>query len=435
MTLTILLGILIHAPYRNCQTAFLAGDHGRDLYVFQKVSEGRRLYQDMDWYYGPLTPHVYGAWMRLTGSSIATVLLAELILKIACGVVFFLIFAGLWGMIAEGLMAASGFWLLTRWFGHTYNHTEGLLFLLSAFACALAFSKTPRMRWIWLGTLCVFLTALVKFNIGFCAAASFGLCITGRSVFDDKKMPHPPLRALLWPIAAATVSAAGVYWFSLRMVSDNRLGTVMTADTPWLRQLTKLGEYLKDPGGRQYLARVWCPSYLQWTAQNHFWPIFFFACAILSGGLLMSRVGIPHKRQTLFAVFCAAVFALPLTHEAIFHPLYSYKILWAFPFILFAFLGASFLVARRLGRGRFMIYGVMAVFYVMTGIGNAAQINAFKIPANYSGEPRAKVYLPESRLYGEICDELRRRLSQGEPFLAVPYEPLFYYLTGHDSPT
>src|SRR5262245_27192509 len=57
-------------------------DAGRELYVPWRLSLGERLYADIAYFNGPLSPYVNAMWFKLFGLSIRTLVIANLALLV-----------------------------------------------------------------------------------------------------------------------------------------------------------------------------------------------------------------------------------------------------------------------------------------------------------------------------------------------------------------
>ncbi len=55
-------------------------DFGRELYIPWQLLEGRRLYADMAYFYGPLSPYLNAGWFRLMGVGLRALVLGNLLL-------------------------------------------------------------------------------------------------------------------------------------------------------------------------------------------------------------------------------------------------------------------------------------------------------------------------------------------------------------------
>src|SRR5258705_2739607 len=54
-------------------------DFGRELYVAWRLANGQRLYADLAYFNGPLSPYVNGLWFRLFGASLRTLVAANIV--------------------------------------------------------------------------------------------------------------------------------------------------------------------------------------------------------------------------------------------------------------------------------------------------------------------------------------------------------------------
>src|SRR3989338_8340466 len=78
-------GIYILWPFHDFQLHLAQGDHGRDLYCFQKTLDGQAPYRDFIWAYGPLMLYYYALCFKLLGVNIHSVLLGYNFLFLLCG--------------------------------------------------------------------------------------------------------------------------------------------------------------------------------------------------------------------------------------------------------------------------------------------------------------------------------------------------------------
>jgi hypothetical protein len=158
-------------------------------------------------------------------------------------------------------------------------------------------------------------------------------------------------------------------------------------------------------------------------------------CGFFSG----SRPGKPAQVSSLIALALLTAFSL---HEFLLSGV-EYRILWATPsFILMMFfpLGAECQHPGRFARlKRLLLYGVV-LFLLIPGFQNRARLQTAKDPANFFAHPRARIHLLQQtpdwkETVGAATAFLEANLRPGETFLALPYEPIYYFLTGRDSPT
>ncbi|HJZ87156.1 MAG TPA: hypothetical protein VKN99_18410 [Polyangia bacterium] len=185
---------------RSCDVLI---DFGKELYVAWQVASGRRLYADLAYLHGPLSPHVNGLLMRGFGVSLRTLELANLVVL---GVVLTLL-RRLLGELAGARAAtvACLVFLPVFAFGHltgignynfvcpyTHEMTHGLAIGLFGLYCL------ARGRLAAVG-LAVGLSALTKIEIFVPTALALG---GGAALLLAREPAHRWRRAALWVGAA-----------------------------------------------------------------------------------------------------------------------------------------------------------------------------------------------------------------------------------------
>jgi len=183
-------------------------DFGRELYVPWRLAHGEVLYRDVAYFNGPLSPYVNALWFRLFGTSLLTLVVANL--AITAGIAWLL-----FGLLAEigGRFAATvaGVVFLTTFafaelagignynFVCPYSHelTHGVALALVALACVARWQRTGRRSAVVAAGVAVGLTFLTKPEVFLAAApaTAVGLALARRFTW----------RALLDFVAAAVV--------------------------------------------------------------------------------------------------------------------------------------------------------------------------------------------------------------------------------------
>jgi len=85
-----LIGIYILLPLINFHPSLSTGDNGRDLYAIAQVAHGGIPYKDYWWVYGPLMPFYYSFFTMILGTTIKSILIGQMVLKLISGILFFL---------------------------------------------------------------------------------------------------------------------------------------------------------------------------------------------------------------------------------------------------------------------------------------------------------------------------------------------------------
>ena len=69
-------------------------DFGREIYFAWQLAEGKRLYADLIYYYGPLSPYFNALLFDLFGVSLRTLMVGNLVIACLITVVLYLLFRG-----------------------------------------------------------------------------------------------------------------------------------------------------------------------------------------------------------------------------------------------------------------------------------------------------------------------------------------------------
>jgi hypothetical protein len=251
-------------------------DFGRELYIPWQLLEGRRLYVDLAYLNGPLSPHLNALWFLLLGVGLDRIVAVNLVLVLATAVLLF----HLVGRAANRLAAtaACAAFLLLFAFGQlvpvgNYNHVcpyshetvHGLVAALAALAAALGFVRSGRPRWLLLAGFLLGLAFLTRPEpfVAAAVAVGFGLALhlapLGRGPLVKALGALllggilPPMLAvallgLRMPLGVALEGTLGPYLTVLRHTGEQlfyRHG--MGVDEPWVNLAAMLlgaGRYL-----------------------------------------------------------------------------------------------------------------------------------------------------------------------------------------------
>ena len=117
-----------------------------------------------------------------------------------------------------------------------------------------------------------------------------------------------------------------------------------------------------------------------------------------------------------------------------------YRSLWAKPFAYLLMFIVVGLGIQRLPRGiRVLLYIALGLILGMQMMRVHSYVNSIKVPSQYLGVERGKVFLgneaPWIDTVTETVSYLESNLRRDELFFALPYDPLYYFLTDKVSPT
>ncbi len=284
-------------------------DFGRELYVAWRLAAGDRLYADVAYFNGPLSPYVNAAIFRLLGVSLRSLMLANLaVLAGVVALVYHLV-----GRLSDRLTAtAAGVLVLTllafghhSWVGNynfatPYSHeaTHGLALSLAGLAMLGAYLRSGRWGWLAGAGLALGLTLLTKVEVGLAAGVALG----GGTLLALATSPLPTRRR--WVHAGVFVLAGlvpiGVAWALLARVLPAELawrgvlGSWLHATNPALSAM---------PFYRRMMGLAEWPRQLAWIAV---WTVGYG----LFWGLLAwvgRRLGDGARRSLLAGLVTAAV--------------------------------------------------------------------------------------------------------------------------------
>jgi hypothetical protein len=165
-------------------------DFGRDVYVAWRLAEGERLYLDVAYFNGPLSPHLNALFFHAAGASVQTLAVANVALLALAAALLWRVVRQIADELAAYVACAilvvlCGFLQLLEVanysFAYPYSHemTHGFIASIASIAAMLAFLKGRNGWWLGLsGSLCG-LTLLTKpeFGVALVPALALGIVL------------------------------------------------------------------------------------------------------------------------------------------------------------------------------------------------------------------------------------------------------------------
>lgn len=134
-------------------------DYGRDPYTAWQIVEGRALYEDLAYLYGPLSPYLNALWFKLFGTTLRTLDCANAALLILTIALLIGIFKRAFGLLGATIAVCCfivlfGLGNFTRIANYNfitpYTHaaTHGFLLAVASMACWSAYIGTAKPHWL-----------------------------------------------------------------------------------------------------------------------------------------------------------------------------------------------------------------------------------------------------------------------------------------------
>lgn len=404
----------------------IQGDLARDLYIYQRTQLGELPYRDYFYHYGPLMPFYYAVFYALFGLKFVSLIWGVILLQMISGIAIYLILVRL-ATPLMALLGASWFWIYYDKIFMNFNHIGAVPFFLFNVYFLIQFYDSPKVS-TFIGILItIFFLLLIKINVGLAVLASSLIVILimrikgGLKVFPSIYQPE---MLFFVPIMLAAL----IYFFLLHDLPLYYVKQCLPLSSDYLQFKPRF--FLKT----LYEIILWhwagIPALRQWAAKVLMVSLIFFIL------MLIIKRKIP---RNIFTPFIILLISLSfLAHEFILLGV-DYQLWLPYPvFICLFFLMAS-IVLRENRYLRLLwllvIECTMAVF-VMGGYAfkhKLVESQALLLPFD-----KIKIYSFNSPTWVNVvkgtADYLKTHLKPNEKFLAVPYEPLYYWLLDRKSP-
>jgi len=434
LLLTILVAGIYVWPELNFQDLLSQGDHGRDLYAFDAVTHGQLPYKDFWWVYGPFMPYYYGLFFKIFGVHITSVLLGRALIVVLCAVFFYLAATCL---MTPGLAFLGAIWFTQsrQEFFFTYNHIGGILAELMICWCLLSYLRNPSARYLSLALFVDFILGLIKINFGLAALVGIVLSVLCIDWIKNKNISGANGRRLHFGLGVGSVllGLTAVYGWLLK-------------DLP-LYAIRQCMPYFGDDQPYHASPLQVIPYYLtqHWMTFIHS-PLGIAIGVILHGAtllavyvLLANKLERGERQNILLGLGVISLFFVLCFHEFLVSGVW-YRQYWSVPFqnlFHFVMIAVAFSCLPK-----FLRYVVMSLLGVLAIIGIVAHIGVIqnqKQPFRYLSMERGHIYVGNEPQWTDTVNRvtafLDANLKKDDRFFAMPYDCLYYYLTGTASPT
>ena len=432
LLLTVAAGIVLLWPGLNFQDWLSTGDHGRDLDAAEEVLRGKTVYRDYWWVYGPLMPYYYALFYKILGIKIQSILIGKFLIKLTAGIFCYRAVSVLFTPLTA-MMATLWFWTFQQDFFFTYSHIGGIMLIMAVIWCLMHYIREQRGQMLWLGLAICFLLSMIKVNFGLSSLATLiaAVFIVDRS----NKVPFSSTKKMFYFLGMIVVPAAIfiIYWQLLRPLPLYEIRQCLpysNADqpyhaTPW----AAVASFFKIGWGEASHSKVLFIFY-----------ILTFLCALQTAiSWFKNTLEAKSKKILTLTLVVLGIYTLANSHEYLKSGVW-YRWFWAQPplivlvFIVFETASQSL---HKIFRA--LLWGVIALMIGLIGITSWQAAIKFQVPQQQITGSRGGIYVanPEDWVatVNATTKYLNATLKPEETFFAVPYDIIYYYLTGRPNPS
>ncbi|MDP8267013.1 MAG: hypothetical protein P9M07_08780 [Candidatus Aceula meridiana] len=430
LLLLIIAAGAIFLPIHNFQTPIAQGDHGRDLYAFQQVSEGAVPYHDFWWVYGPLTPYLFALIFKIFGASIQAAIATQLAFKVCTAIFFYLALI----CFASPIFAFAGaLWFLKFQpiFPHTYTHSLGITTSVAMIYFLFCYLQFFQKKYLFFGLVAGFFLFFMKINFGMVNLAAFSSSFLILNYVFKETRAHQ--KTYFLTLFSALFLVVAIHWIILRglpFYAVRQCFPLLNTDHPYTASvLTTFYAFVKN--SLSVVSKTWI-------------KLFFssLVCFSFANILLQSPTTKKEKEQklkTLIALSFLGIFFIFNLHEFLVSGVH-YRLIWAKPFqimLLFLVLAAGQKNLNKLIKSAFLL-----VIFSLITINLITQNNIVR----YVKQPAYRFKINKTDIFTTNPPEwtstirqttyfLNAQLKNSETFFALPYDPIYYFLTNKKSPT
>ncbi len=431
LSLAVVIGIFLVFSSIDLQGYLSTGDHGRDLYAFERTLHGDMPYRDYWWVYGPLMPFYYAFFMKCFGVNILSVLAGKALLKLAAGLFLFFGLARMAHPLAA-LLGTVWFFLFSQEFFFTYNHMGGTLCICAIASMLLSYAATRRDGNLLAAALISMILCFIKLNFGLAGlAATAAAAFITDSIFGIKTAPAKRFfyRSTLIYIplivgAAYAILLRGLEWYEIRQCMPYATADHPYNTTPWAA-----------------IAGLWTLFVKKLFTS----PLDFFFAGVMAAVFIRiaflfwrRRLLQENDKRHLAGLAVLAVYFTLNLHEYLRSGTW-YTSLWSQPLEFMFFFLAISLAIRQNGRAlRAIVLGIIALLAFTGWKIHAGIMTQLHTPGQYMSHDNVKAYVINDQGWIKTVEDtaafLDQNLQPREQFFALPYDPIYYYLTGRKSP-
>ena len=261
-------------------------DSGREMYVPASILQGKLLYRDLWYMYGPLAPYVQALVFRIFGVSLNVLYGLGLTLTISCALLIFEI-GRMFDLKAAAAAAPSIFFLAESFnpfifnfvLPYSYAASMGCVLGLTCLYFALRHARTGRTRELAVAAVFAGLTVLAKQEFGLACLVVIGFEATASSILQRSFRAW--VRNSLVSLIGLSPAIAVYGWFIWK-VSAKSLFVVNWIQTPGTFFMRTFGARTTALQGFRFVPQEWLLAFGSAALSMGLWfAIAFLNCVVI----------------------------------------------------------------------------------------------------------------------------------------------------------
>ncbi len=426
------LGIVILFPDTFFCPSLSQGDHGLNLYAAEAILQGEKPYRDFIWFYGPLMPYYYSLFLKIFGSNIKSLLLGLIFLRLIAG----LLIMALLSRFVPLLLAFSAtfwFWVFKYDFFYTFNHLGGITLILATLYFYLSYIDSQKKIFINSSLVTIFILSFVKLNIGLATLAALiishlFLTSTNKIIKEKINIKFFLIATILLPliiILCHIIFLNGVPFYTIKQCFQY-FGTDPYQSPNLTFKITQPLFYLFD-----FAMSSWYQLCLSLITIFSFLNLLYL--------LFKNRFPSQEKNTIIFSLITITIFCIFIFHEFLISGV-SYRATWTSSIGLIGIFFIIGLGTKKLSPFLQIILALIITILPLRQLHtNIKTLEHYTMSKHFLSLKKAKIYsenpLPWIETVSSGTHFLETHLKPNELFFALPYEPLYYFLTNRPSPT
>ncbi len=377
-------------------------------------------------------PYYYSLFLKFFGISFLSAGIGQCVLLFICQLMVYLTLSL---TIAPALAFLASIWFLIFYNNIiiTYNHIGGVTVLLAITYCLFLYLKEQKFKYQISGYILIGLLCLIKINFGLVALIVFLFSshLINRTLSHSWSAQNKKIQISL--ILSILLLTFLIYYFLLRglpLYAIRQCLPYLSADQPYnISPIDSLSSLL---------ASIFKNIFSD--ISNFSFAVIILACLVQTAVAIKTKQ-LAGKTRDLFllSVIILSIFYTANLHEFLLSGV-IYRYWWATPFsilLIFIIIGKAIESLNKIVR--LLIYSMLIFLIAVSLLNMTTSFRQTKNPNQYFSQDKGKIYIGNDldwqNTVNQTINFLKHNLAKDELFFAAPYDPLYYFLTGKDSPT